>query len=99
MTRTWLSIPDAPPFAAAGVWQRSDEWGACDAMVMTESAGRAAARVHTRMPVLLAAEDHATWLDGSPDDAFALCKAWPDDLAIDLTPGLWARAAATGAQA
>ena len=29
MTRTWLSLPDAPLFAAAGVWRQSEDWGAC----------------------------------------------------------------------
>ena len=56
MTRTWLSLPDTPLFAAAGVWRQSDEWGACYSIVMTGSAGCAAAEVHERMPVLLARE-------------------------------------------
>jgi putative SOS response-associated peptidase YedK len=59
MTRTWLSLPDRPLFAAAGVWRDSAEWGACYAMVMTDSAGTAAAEVHTRMEAALTqGEDH-----------------------------------------
>lgn len=94
MTRTWLSLPDAELFAAAGVWRQSDEWGACYAMVMTDSAGTSAAEVHTRMPVLLAPDDQAGWIDGSPDAALALCRAWAGDLTIDRTDQPWAKRAA-----
>jgi len=90
MTRTWLSLagtarPDAALFAAAGVWRPSEEWGACYAMVMTASDGTDAATVHERMPVLLAPEDQPRWLEGTPDAAMALCRAWPGPLAIDRT--------------
>lgn len=94
MTRTWLSIPDAPLFAAAGVWQRSDAWGACYAMVMTESAGTPVAAVHERMPVLLAPEDYACWLGAPPEEALALCRAWPGAITIDRTAERWARTSA-----
>lgn len=76
MTRTWLSLPDAPLFAAAGVWRQSDEWGACYSMVMTDSEGTDAASVHERMPVLLAPEDQARWIGGTPHEAMALCRPW-----------------------
>lgn len=95
MTRTWLSLPDTPLFAAAGVWRQSDEWGACYSMVMTESAGSAAEPVHSRMPVLLTPEDQSQWLGGSPQDALALCRAWPGDLVIDHTDQPWAKGAAS----
>ena len=99
MTRTWLSLsdaplPDTPMFAVAGVWRPTDEWGAAYAMVMTDSAGSAAAPVHSRMPVLLRPEDHGRWLTGEPDDALAFCQAWPDPLAIDRTTDPWARSGA-----
>lgn len=94
MTRTWLSLPSAELFAAAGVWRQSDEWGACYSMVMTDSAGTDAAAVHERMPVLLAAEDQACWLGGTPDAALALCRAWNAPLVIDRTDQPWAKAAA-----
>jgi putative SOS response-associated peptidase YedK len=95
MTRTWLSLPDAPLFAAAGVWRSSDEWGDCYSMVMTDSAGTAAAEVHTRMPVLLAPEDQARWQTGSPDEALGLCRAWAGELTIDRTAQPWAKSAAS----
>lgn len=91
MTRTWMSLPEAPLFAAAGVWRQSDEWGAAYAMVMTDSAGSAAADVHSRMPVLIAPQDHARWLTGAPDEAQALCRAWPGPVTIDRTAQSWTR--------
>lgn len=91
MTRTWLSLPDAPMFAAAGVWRHTDEWGAAYAMVMTDSAGSAAAEVHSRMPVLIAPENFPCWLSGPPDAALALCRAWPGALTIDRTAQSWAK--------
>jgi putative SOS response-associated peptidase YedK len=94
MTRTWLSLPDAPLFAAAGVWRPSDEWGDCYSMVMTDSAGTDAASVHERMPVLLAPGDHSLWLGGTPDAAIGLCRGWAGPLAIDRTRDPWAKGAA-----
>lgn len=93
MTRTWLSLPDAPLFAAAGVWRPSDEWGDCYSMMMTASEGTDAAPVHERMPVLLAPEDHAVWTGGASDAALALCRGWPEPLAIEYTDQPWAKSA------
>ena len=87
-TRSWLSRPDAELFACAGVWRNSDEWGDCYSMVMTD-AGGLAKEVHTRMPVLLAKDDWAQWSDGSPDDAFALCRPWQGELSLDRTIIPW----------
>ncbi|KPF64866.1 SOS response-associated peptidase [Porphyrobacter sp. AAP60] len=95
MTRTWMSLPDAPLFAAAGVWRQSDEWGACYAMVMTDSAGSDAAEIHSRMPVLIAPEDHARWLGAPADDALTLCQPWAGSLTIDRTAQPWAKGAAS----
>ncbi len=94
-TRTWLSLPDTELFACAGVWRDSDEFGQCYSMVMTDSAGSAAEAVHTRMPVLLARDDHATWLSGGSEEARALCRAWPGEIAIDRTDQPWTRGAAS----
>ena len=93
MTRTWLSLPDAPIFAAAGVWRQSEEWGACYSMVMTDSEGTAAASVHERMPVLLAPDDYASWTAGTPEAALALCQPWGGPLTIDRTGEPWAKGA------
>ena len=99
-TRTWISLPggsgtEAPLFACAGVWRDSDEFGVCYSMVMTDSAGSAAADIHSRMPVLLRAEDYDGWLSGSPDDAKDLCVPWAGDLNIDHTDEAWVKGAAS----
>ncbi len=93
MTRTWLSLPDGPLFAVAGVWRPSEEWGDCYSMVMTASEGTDAASVHERMPVLLAPEDHARWLAAPANEALGLCRGWDEPLVIDRTDQLWARGA------
>ena len=90
MTRTWLSLPGSDLFACAGVWRKSDEWGDCYSMVMTESDG-AAAEVHSRMPVILAPEEYETWTGGAPDAARDLCRAWHGELRIDRTNQPWSR--------
>ena len=95
MTRTWLSRPDTPLLAAAGVWRPSDEWGDCYSMVMTDSAGTDAASVHERMPVLLAPTDQTRWLEGAPDEAFGLCRAWSGPLTIEHTSEPWTKSAAS----
>ena len=87
-TRTWLSRPDASLFAIAGVWRETQEWGLAYSMVMTDACS-AAAECHTRMPVLLAENDLATWTGGSPADAFALCRPWTGDLQLDRTDQPW----------
>lgn len=92
MTRTWMSLPDTPLFAAAGVWRDSDEWGACFSMVMTDSAGQAS-EIHSRMPVILAPSDYAGWVAGTPQAAFDLCRAWDGDLAVERTEEPWAKSA------
>lgn len=94
MTRTWLSLPEAPLFAAAGVWRESDVWGDCYSMVMTDSEGTDAAPVHERMPVLLAPGDQARWLDGPVEEACRLCRGWPGPLAITRTGEAWGKSAA-----
>jgi putative SOS response-associated peptidase YedK len=92
MRRTWMSLPDRPIFAAAGVWRKSDEWGDCYSMVMTESAGAKCANVHARMPVILAKPDYAGWTLGAPDAALDLCRAFTGDLVIEPTDEPWSKA-------
>lgn len=90
-TRTWLSLPDAETFAAAGVWRKSDEFGTCYSMVMTDSAGSSAEAVHSRMPVLLAPDNYGLWMSGSPEEAKSLCKPWNGDITIEATDQSWVR--------
>ena len=89
MTRTWYSLPDLDPFAVAGVWRSTAEWGDAYSMVMVDGCSQMAA-VHDRMPVILAEADWRTWTRGEPSDAFALCQTCPDPLAIDQSSTPWA---------
>ena len=95
-TRTWLSLPDAETFACAGVWRKSEEFGACFSMVMTTSAGSAVEGVHCRMPVLLAPQDYHLWMSGSPEEAKSFCKPWDAAITIDATGEPWTRAGIRG---
>lgn len=89
-TRTWLSVPGEDPFACAGIWRWSDEWGEVYSMVMTDPSPQTAA-VHDRMPVVLRPESNGQWVSGSPADALALCKPYKGEMAIDRTDEPWVR--------
>ena len=88
-TRTWVSVPGEAVFTAAGIWRWSEEWGEVYSMVMTD-ASPSMQSLHDRMPVLLAPEGRATWLGGSPEQAFALCRPWEGELAFDRSDQRWA---------
>jgi putative SOS response-associated peptidase YedK len=86
----WFSIKgsDARPlFAFAGIWRRykgrvKKDGPTVDietyAFLTTTPNSLVATINHERMPVLLTQEDEfATWLLGSPDEAFALAREYP----------------------
>jgi putative SOS response-associated peptidase YedK len=87
-TRSWLSMPDGEPFAAAGVWRWSDEWGEVYSMIVTDAAGKAA-EVHTRMPALIPKAEWRTFLEAQPKRAYALCRPYEGELELDRTRQLW----------
>ncbi|MCT2398546.1 SOS response-associated peptidase [Novosphingobium mangrovi (ex Huang et al. 2023)] len=87
-TRTWLSLPDRSVFTCAGIWRDSAEWGPAYSMVMTDAA-KATAEVHDRVPVILSSGDEDRWLNGSPDDALALCRPWTEPITIKRTDERW----------
>ena len=89
MTRSWYSLPGGEPFAVAGLWRASAEWGEVYTLVMADSSPQMA-EVHDRMPVILAREDWAGWTDGAPEQAFALCRTWPGELIAEHTADRWA---------
>ena len=63
-------------FAFAGIW--SDE----GFTIVTTNANAKLAPIHERMPVILAADDYATWLDTAKDDgraALNLLRPFPPD--------------------
>jgi putative SOS response-associated peptidase YedK len=88
MTRTWYALPGAAPFAVAGLWQPTDVWGKCYTMVMVPNAPQME-EVHDRMPVILATQDWATWLGGTPAQAFDLCRTWEGRLEVEQTQDRW----------
>ena len=89
MTRSWYSLPGGEPFAVAGLWRASAEWGEVYALVMAESSPQMA-EVHDRMPVILAPEDWSRWTGGSQEQAVALCRTWPGELIAEHTADRWA---------
>ncbi|MCB1430969.1 MAG: SOS response-associated peptidase [Alphaproteobacteria bacterium] len=68
-------------FAFAGLWEH---WMAPDgseletAAIITTSPNREVGEIHNRMPVVIAPEDHETWLTGEIGDAQALIRPAPD---------------------
>ncbi|MXO84897.1 hypothetical protein GRI38_02460 [Altererythrobacter aurantiacus] len=88
MTRTWLSLPDTPLFAVAGIWDESPQWGRVYSMVMTDASGDAA-DVHSRMPVVLEPASYELWTAGPPDAAMELCAPYAGKLTIDRTDEPW----------
>ncbi|MBU2286354.1 MAG: SOS response-associated peptidase family protein [Alphaproteobacteria bacterium] len=88
MTRTWLSLPDQPMFAVAGICLSSDEWGECYSMIMTDAVGEAA-EVHDRMPVVLRPDEYSRWQTASVDEARALCMPFSGEVAIERTNVTW----------
>ena len=89
----WFALaghPDARPlFAFAGIWRRwhgpirkdgpAVELDVFSFMTTTPNALVATIN-HERMPVLLEREEQfATWLDGPPDEAFALAREYPPE--------------------
>ena len=89
MTRTWYGLQGRETFAVAGLWRPTAEWGAAYAMVMADSCPQML-DVHDRMPVILAPEHHAQWLEGDAGDAFALCRACDLALTVERSREVWA---------
>ena len=90
MTRTWYSLPGDEPFAVAGVWRPTAEWGDAYAMVMVDGCEQMA-EVHDRMPTILAHKDWDQWINGKPEQAMGLCTIWAGPLQVDRTSEAWAK--------
>lgn len=85
-----IGMKGGAPFAFAGLWER---WTAKEATgqlaaeeavetftIVTTDANAKLRPIHPRMPVILAREDYALWLDTSPGrarDALALLRPYP----------------------
>ncbi len=92
MTRTWYAMPGGEPFAVAGLWRPTREWGEAYTMVMVASSPQMT-EVHDRMPAILARADWAAWAEGDPEQAKALCRTWVGVLHVERTAQRWAGAA------
>ncbi len=86
-----FTVRDQPLFAMAGLWERNEKVGEGPLetfTIVTTDPNSVAAAVHNRMPVVLAPDDWAVWLDPEtpPQEARALLTACPDDwLAVEHT--------------
>jgi putative SOS response-associated peptidase YedK len=74
---------DQSPFAFAGLWERwqnpADGSVVRSCTIITCPANALVAPIHDRMPVILAPEDHARWLDPAATDARSLLAPCPAD--------------------
>ena len=96
MTRTWYALPGDEPFAVAGLWRATEEWGDAYAMVTVEGpCGMPGAP--EKMPLILDREDWKLWLEGSPREALSLCRGWGGELHVDRTDVRWAARGFRGA--
>lgn len=89
MTRTWYGLPGKDVFAVAGLWRASAEWSDVYTLVMVDGHPEMA-DVHDRMPLILSHAAQACWLEGSADEALALCRTWKNAITVDRTDARWA---------
>jgi putative SOS response-associated peptidase YedK len=87
-----VSRPGRALLGFAGLYERWSPEGSDETIesctVITTGANPRLAAIHHRMPVVLAREDFATWLDpeiGASEEVLALLRPWPEDDTV-LTP-------------
>lgn len=105
-THVWFGIrgeAPRPPFALAGIWQVYDgPYGAerrslLVSSMITTTPNPLVAQVHPdRMPAILRPEDYATWLEGDPDEAFALIEPYPAEEMVIHQQGVGLKADPVG---
>src|SRR3984893_9667304 len=88
----FITRKDAKPFAFAGLWEwcRRKDAPAESAdvenfTILTTEPHALCARIHSRMPLMLAPGDFAGWL-GAPDSRAALLRPYPAD-EMEMWPG------------
>ena len=92
----WITRPGHEPFAFAGLWAswrpkgRDDVEALRTFTILTTAATPALAEVHDRMPVLLAPQAEAAWLDpATPASVIAeLLAPSPDVVRVPVGPGV-----------
>ena len=73
---------DQAPFAFAGLWERWQQPGGQilrSCTIVTCPANPLLAEIHDRMPVILAPDDHARWLDPAAGEGRAVLRPCPAD--------------------
>lgn len=83
----YIVRPDGAPFALAGLWDRwqGPQGEVLSCTVIVTAANRFMRRLHERMPLILAPEDYARWLDPDNRDSAGLKRLLapaPEDLLI-----------------
>ncbi|ETX13568.1 hypothetical protein OCH239_09825 [Roseivivax halodurans JCM 10272] len=82
----WFGVDGRKPFCFAGIWRpekigygKEDPPEATYSM-LTSTPNRLVKPIHPdRMPVILDESDWETWLQGTPDEAAALMRPFPED--------------------
>jgi putative SOS response-associated peptidase YedK len=70
-----VGMVDGAPFAMAGIWEywaRPERPAVVSCALVVTQPNELMASIHDRMPVIVAPEDYAAWLDPSIDDAVAI---------------------------
>jgi putative SOS response-associated peptidase YedK len=85
----YLTLPEDTPFAFAGLWETWGDKGRVDApytscTILTRAASAAVRPVHHRMPVILAPDAYAAWLDPACQDVGHLDEILQKRILTDL---------------
>jgi putative SOS response-associated peptidase YedK len=85
----YLTLPDEAPFAFAGLWETWNDKGRAEkaftsCTILTRAASASVRPIHHRMPVILAPEGYATWLDPACQDVDRLTAILQTQLLTDL---------------
>jgi putative SOS response-associated peptidase YedK len=81
----YIHLNDQDIFAFAGLWdvsRKADGTSIESCVHLTMPANRLLGEIHNtqhRMPAILAREDREAWLSGSPEEAWATLKPYPDE--------------------
>lgn len=93
-TPMWIRRADGAPFAFAGVWipAGGNEGGGGSCAILTTRANAQMQAIHSRMPVIVAADDCDDWLDpDAPSDVLAaICapRDWDGVVAAPVGPAV-----------
>jgi len=94
-----ITLPRQPIFAFAGLWE---SWHPAHGepvqtfTIITTDANETVARIHDRMPVVIAPEDVDTWLSGEPAEAGALLKPYEGPVNVRAVTRLVSNSRAEG---